>query len=293
MIYLILAVVSSSLISIFMRLSENHIKNEMGMFMVNYALCAVLAVGFMERSSMAILLGTHDQYLTVIIGIITGAFFLGGFLFLKYNMKHNGIVLSSTFMKLGVLIPTIMAIVVFGETPSIMQIGGIAIAIAAIIIINIEKEPQKEDGVTSIEDTSNGGNKKILLLVLLLLGGLGDSMSNIFDKIGPSDGKDGFLLLTFFTALVITTVIVVFGKKKICKADIIFGLLVGVPNYFSARFLLASLGSLEAVIVYPTFSVGTMVMVTMVGVLAFHEKISKQKGIALGLIAVAIALLNM
>lgn len=293
MIYLILAVVSSSLISIFMRLSENHIKNEMGMFMVNYALCAVLAVGFMERSSMTTLLGTHDQYLTVIIGIITGAFFLGGFLFLKYNMKHNGIVLSSTFMKLGVLIPTIMAIVVFGETPSIMQIGGIAIAIAAIIIINIEKEPQKEDGVTSIEDTSNGGNKKILLLVLLLLGGLGDSMSNIFDKIGPSDGKDGFLLLTFFTALVITTVIVVFGKKKIYKADIIFGLLVGVPNYFSARFLLASLGSLEAVIVYPTFSVGTMVMVTMVGVLAFHEKISKQKGIALGLIAVAIALLNM
>ena len=289
MIYLILAIVSSSLISIFMRLSENHIKNEMGMFMANYALCAVLAVGFMDKAAPELLLGTHDQHLTVILGIITGTFYLGGFLFLKYNMKYNGIVLSSTFMKLGVLIPTIMAIVVFGEVPSVLQIVGIAIAIVAIIIINFEKEPEGEDCLGE----SKKGNKKILLLVLLLLGGLGDSMSNIFEKLGPDSGKDGFLLLTFFTAFVITVAIVVLGKKKLCKADILFGLLVGVPNYFSARFLLASLGSLDAVIVYPTFSVGTMVVVTVVGVIAFHEKISKQKGIALGLIAVAIALLNM
>lgn len=289
MIYLILAIASSSLISIFMRLSENHIKNEMGMFMASYALCAALAVGFMDKSAPQLLLGTHDQHLTVILGIITGAFFLGGFLFLKYNMKYNGIVLSSTFMKLGVLVPTIMAIVVFGEVPSVLQIVGIAIAIVAIIIINFEKEPH---GSNSIGESKNG-NKKILLLVLLLLGGLGDSMSNIFEKLGPDSGKDGFLLLTFFTAFVITIAIVILGKKKLCKADILFGLLVGVPNYFSARFLLASLGSLEAVIVYPTYSVGTMVVVTIVGVIAFREKISKQKGLALGLIAVAIALLNM
>ena len=289
MIYLILAIASSSLISIFMRLSENHIKNEMGMFMASYALCAALAVGFMDKSAPELLLGTHDQHLTVILGIITGVFFLGGFLFLKYNMKYNGIVLSSTFIKLGVLIPTIMAIVVFGEVPSVLQIVGIAIAIVAIIIINFEKEPH---GSNSIGESKNG-NKKILLLVLLLLGGLGDSMSNIFEKLGPDSGKDGFLLLTFFTAFVITIAIVILGKKKLCKADILFGLLVGVPNYFSARFLLASLGSLEAVIVYPTYSVGTMVVVTIVGVIAFREKISKQKGLALGLIAVAIALLNM
>lgn len=59
-----------------MRLSENHIKNEMGMFMANYALCAVLAVGFMDKAAPELLLGTHDQHLTVILGIITGAFFL-------------------------------------------------------------------------------------------------------------------------------------------------------------------------------------------------------------------------
>ncbi len=279
MIYLILAIASSSLISIFMRLSENHIKNEMGMFMANYAVCSMLAIGFMDKGSS--ILGEEDQHLTLIIGIITGVFFLSSFLFLKYNMKYNGIVLSSTFMKLGVIIPTIMAVVVFGEMPTIMQVMGIAIAIIAIIIINFEKDALQE------------GNKKLWLLVLLLLGGLGDSMSNIFEKVGPDSGKDGFLLLTFFTALVITIVIILLGKKKLCKADILFGILVGIPNYFSARFLLASLGALDAVIVYPTYSVATMVVIAVVGVAVFRETISKKKAIALGLIAVAIALLNM
>ena len=283
MTYLILAIVSSSLISILMRLSENHIKNEMGMFMANYALCALLAIGFMDKSGPV--LGYNDQHLTLTIGIMTGTLFLGGFLFLKYNMKYNGIVLASTFMKLGVLIPTLMAIVVFGEIPTIMQIAGIGLAIIAIIIIHFDNDAQ--DGMET------KANKKIWLLVLLMLGGLGDSMCNIFEKIGPASGKDGFLLLAFFTAFVMTVLIVVIGKKKIHKEDILFGILVGIPNYFSARFLLAALGAIDAVIVYPTYSVATMVVIAIAGVVAFGEKISMKKGIALGVIAVAIALLNM
>lgn len=44
-------------------------------------------------------------------------------------MQYNGIVLSSTFMKLGVLIPTIMAVICFGEKTSVVQVIGIAIAV--------------------------------------------------------------------------------------------------------------------------------------------------------------------
>ena len=82
MIYLILAIASSSLISIFMRLSENHIKNEMGMFMASYALCAALAVGFMDKSAPQLLLGTHDQHLTVILNY-HWCIFLGRILILE------------------------------------------------------------------------------------------------------------------------------------------------------------------------------------------------------------------
>ena len=57
--------------------------------------------------------------------------------------------------------------------------------------------------------------------------------------------------------------------------------------------MLIALKSLPAVVVFPTFSVGCIVVVTLVGVLAFKEKLSKRQGTALGMIMVALAMLNM
>ena len=46
MIYLISAIVSSATVSICMRFGEKHVKNEMGMFMTNYAFCIVCSLLF-------------------------------------------------------------------------------------------------------------------------------------------------------------------------------------------------------------------------------------------------------
>ncbi len=268
-----------------MRIGENNIKNEIAMFMSNYAVCVALSLMFMDNFNN--IFGTEKQFITLAFGVVTGILYLGSFVFLKYNMKCNGIVLAATFMKLGVLIPTIMAIVVFGEIPTFLQIGGIAIAFVAIIIIHFEEEEGEKSHV----------NKKIWLVILLVLGGLGDSMANIFDKVGHVSGKDGFLLMTFVTAFFITFAIVLkglaSGYSKIHKEDILYGLIIGIPNYLSCRFLLLAVGVLDAVIVYPTYSVATMVVIAIAGVVIFREKISKRKCIALCLIAVAIALLNL
>ena len=75
--------------------------------------------------------------------------------------------------------------------------------------------------------------------------------------------------------------------------DLLFGMLIGIPNYFSARFLLLALGSVDAVLVYPMYSAVTIIVVTLAGVLAFREQLSKKKAGALVLIVVAVCLLNM
>ena len=279
MIYLLFAILSSAMISICMRISENHIKDETGMFLVNYGICAILSFVFMEQSDN--ILGLQNQMVTVLTGMAGGALYLGGFLMLRFNIKHNGIVLSATFMKLGVLIPTVMAVIIFGEFPTGMQLIGIVMALAAIVIIHFEK------------DSLNQGDKKIWLLVLLTMGGLADSMANFFDKLGDPSGKDGYLLITFCTATLLTLLLAIKRKKKITKLDIIFGILVGIPNYYFSVFLLAALREVSSVIVYPTYSIGAMVIIVIAGIVAFKEKISIKKGVALCLIAVAIALLNL
>jgi len=278
MIYLLLAILCSAMISICMRVSEKHIKDEIGMFMINYGICAVLTLVFMDYDGN--LLGTENQIVTVITGICSGILYLGGFLMLKFNIKHNGIVLSATFMKLGVMLPTVLAVVIFRELPTLVQTIGIVMAIIAIVIIHFEK------------DSLSQGDKKVWLIVLLIVGGMTDSMSNFFDKLGHISGKNGYLLLTFCVAFALTVFLVIKRKKKITKYDVIYGVLVGVPNYYFSVFLLAALREVSAVIVYPTYSIGAMVLIVLAGVIAFNEKISKKKGIALCMIAVAIALLN-
>lgn len=81
-------------------------------------------------------------------------------------------------------------------------------------------------------------------------------------------------------------------KQKTTGKDILFGILIGIPNYFSARFLLLALGSLPAIVVYPVYSVATIVCITLAGVVLFREKLTRQKGLAMGLIMAALFCIN-
>lgn len=279
MIYLILTILCSVIISVFLRLSGKHVKNEMGMFMSNYVICIVLSLGFMENKTQLLSFVNDAGMLTFVLGLISGVLYLGNFVLMKFNMMHNGIVMSSTFTKLGIVVPTIMAISIFHEVPTWTQIAGLLIAVIAIILINYEKESMAE------------GRKKAWLLILLLVSGITESMSNIFDKLGNASMKDGYLLTTFGTAFVLAFILAL-KEGKIYAKDILFGVLIGIPNYFFARFILLALGTLDAVVVYPTYSVSAIIATAIVGVLAFHETISKKKLCALGLILLALALLN-
>jgi len=277
MFYLILAILSSAMVSITMRASEKYITNKMAMFMSNYAICIALSAAFLDWKNVSAGLGMP----ALVLGVISGVLYLVSFIFLKYNMQHNGIVLSSTFMKLGVLIPTVMAVVVFHEMPKWTQVLGIAISVFAIIMVHFEKEALQES------------NKKIWLLLLLVLSGFTDSMANIYEQVGKAEGKDGYLLITFFVAFLLAAMLAFREKNKMTRKDLVFGMLIGIPNYFSARFLLLALGSVDAVLVYPMYSVATIIVITLAGVFAFREQISKKKAIALGMIVVAVCLLNM
>ena len=273
-----LAIASSALVSIIIRLGEDHVTNQMGMLLSNYVVCSICAI--VCSNSDVVTAVQASGFFEIGLGVACGFLYLAGLLLMQYNTKHNGVVLSSTFMKLGVLIPTLMAIVFFREIPKGTQVIGIVLALLAIVMIHFEKDALKE------------GNKKLWLLVLLLCGGITDSTANIFEKFGSPAAKDVYLFMIFFVAGVLAFVLVLKSKKKVSPKDVIFGVILGVPNYFSSRFLLLSLSSMSAVVVYPTYSVATMIAITVVGVLAFKEKLDRKKAIALGMIVLALGLLN-
>lgn len=277
MVFLILAVVSSVLVSVIMRISEKHIHNNISMLASNYVMCTVMAAIF--TGTLDFFPQTDGTALSIGLGCISGVFYLGSFVLLQRNITVNGVVLSSMFMKLGVVVPTLMSMVLFHEIPKASQQIGILAALVAILLINLEKGQGKAANSLS-------------LILLLLIGGGTDAMAKIYEMLGNSVLENHFLLYTFAVALVLCIGVCCVKKQKLTWVDFGFGLLVGVPNYFSARFLLLSLSDVPAIIAYPTYSVATIVVLTLIGVAFFHETLSKRRQAAMLIILAALVLLN-
>ena len=278
MFYLCLAILSSALLSVFMRLSERHIQNNYSLLAVNYAMCSVMAALYAGPGD---LFPRGDGLGTALaLGVVGGVLYLGGFLLLQWNVSKNGVVLSATFMKLGVLVPTLLSVLLFRETLTLAQMLGFVGALCAILLINAKSGSGK---------AASG----IGLLLLLLGGGMADAMSKVYEQFGAPALEDHFLFYIFASALILCAGLILSRHQKVGKAEILFGLLVGVPNYFCSRFLLRALGTIPAVVAFPTFSVGTIVLVTVMGRLFFGETLDRRRRCAMALILLSLVLLNL
>lgn len=277
MLFLILAILSSAMVSIGMRLSSDKISANLSMLAVNYLICAFLGAlyaGFElwvpQISGFGTMLG---------IGALAGGLYLGGFVMLQINVRRNGVVLSSVFMKLGLLIPILLSLVFFNEIPTAAQVAGFIIALCAIVLINLKQD----------SDAKGFG---VGLIVLLLMGGCCDAMSKIYEVFGAAALSEQFLFYTFAVAFLLCAAMVIQKKERPGLQELGFGILIGIPNFFSAKFLLLALTKLPAVVVYPSFSVATLLLVTLTGVVAFRERLSKIQWMAIAAIVVALVLLN-
>lgn len=277
MLYLLLAIVSSSLVSIVMRVSGKYIKGNLGMLATNYVICVVMAAFYSGLDNL--IPKVEGIGFTLGLGACTGFLYLAGLALMQLNIKKNGVVLSTIFQKLGLIVQVLLSIAVFGERPKLMQIVGIIICIIAVILINFEKEQT----VISF---------KLGLILTLLVSGLCDGMSKVHEEMGNGLLSEHFLLYTFSVALILAVALILIKKEPVGIPDVGFGILLGVPNYFSCRFLLMALDSVPAVIAFPTFSVSAVVIVTLTGLFAFKEKLSKKQWIALGIILLALVMLN-
>lgn len=277
MLYLLLAIASSAMIAIIMRISSQKVAANISMLAVNYLTCLLLAAGYAKFQVGP--LRTPGFPIALGMGAVNGILYLLGFLLLQYNTRKNGVVLSSVFMKLGLLVPIALSVFLFAEIPTAGQCAGFVLAVGAILLINYKK------------GTSFSG-ARLPLVLMLLAGGTSDAMSKVFEVYGPAAYADPFLFYTFASAFLLCIGLILQKKECPDKYALMFGVLVGIPNFFSAKFLLMALGSLPAVIVYPTYSVATILVVTLAGVCLFRERLRRTQWAALTVILAALVLLN-
>ena len=278
MIFFLLSLICSTLVSVFMRLSEKYISNNLSTLACNYAVCSLVA--FLYTGTTDLLPNVPGLGLTLGLGFVSGILFLGAFMLLQWNMYKNGVSLPSTFMKLGVVVPTVMALTLFGEKPTFVQIAGIILVLVSILMMRSEKGSAQ---VTSYAS----------LIALLLVGGMASAMTKVYDYYGVTALENHFLFYNFAVAFLLCVVLCVLRGQRLAPADALFGVLVGVPNYFSTLFLLMALETVPAIVAYPASSVGSIVLILLCGRFFFRERLTKKQLIAIGVILVSLVLLNL
>lgn len=304
MIYLLLAICASSSIALIFKYSETRGLNRYAVTTVNYvAACAVSLVimlldpvwpgetitasaflgefGAILQGSAARLSDAGSLWWAVLLGLVAGAFFFLSFIYYQISVKNQGVGLAGAFAKLGILVPMSLSLVVWREFPNSIQWVGMGLAVSAIVIVNWPGSRQLADSL------------KPALLLLFLFGGLAEFSNKFYQKYALTDFKEYFLLTTFAVAFVWSLVATFRHAKPVSRRDMLIGIAVGIPNLFSSFFLILALESIPAAVAYSAFGAGTILVINVVGVTFFGERLSYRDKWAIALISIALILINL
>ena len=247
-IFLLLAMICSACMALALRLFKTDENNRYGIILGNYLTCTL--TGFLSVSMKTMILHAHPS--VYICGLAGGFLFVLSLVCIQISISRNGAILSSAFAKLGLLVPLAVSFLFFHERPGLIQLIGLI-----IVLISIRFFPRRKD---TEEDTENFS--LLLLLAVLFTNGMSDSMAKFYSIYGIPSEEPVYFFILFLIASLITLFLLVqetkTSGKKVSLRDLSAGILVGIPNYFSAVFLLKALNGIPAFIVYPVFSSGTI-----------------------------------
>lgn len=303
LIYLFLAVLCSSSIAVIFKYSESNDLNRYIITSTNYFTAALISLlfifnrgieffdfnstDFIANFNRVIFQGEgqfslqSSQQWATIVGLSAGIFFFVSFIYYQKSVRENGVGLAGTFGKLGILIPMLFAVLIWQELPSSIQWFGISLALAAIVLVNFPFSKSWKEAL------------RWNLLFLFLYGGIAEFSNKIFQKYAVVDYKVLFLFWVFFSAFLFSFF---YSLKKLDglpkKRELITGIAVGIPNLFSSFFLISALNYLKTAVVFPIFSAGSIVLITVAGYLFFGEELKLKELISIIMTIAALVLIN-
>jgi len=122
---------------------------------------------------------------------------------------------------------------------------------------------------------------------------MASAMTKVYEYYGVKALENHFLFYNFGVAFLLCVALCIARRQRLTLMDALFGMLVGVPNYFSTLFLLMALQTIPAIVAYPASSVGSIVLILLCGRFFFKERLTRKQLAAMGVIIVSLVLLNL
>ena len=210
--------------------------------------------------------------------IALGAFFILMFNIMAITTQRLGISISSMASKMSLIIPVIGAIIFQNASIGIYKTIGIIIAIVAVYLTF------KKSGSTA---------KPTLAIILFFGAGILDMWLDFIRNNYLSSNIDFnlFIVTVFFTAFGMGLLKVIWEGKRILRKNIVAGIVLGVPNYFSIYFVLLALENLGGIYVFPILNIGVVLLSAIISWLFYQEQMSKTNWMGIGLACLSIIII--
>jgi multidrug transporter EmrE-like cation transporter len=247
----------------------------------NYLVASSLGFILSDTSSLAAE-GNLDKLL--VFGGIIGFLFIAVFNLVAFSTQQAGIAITVLVSKIAsIVLPISFAFAIGTEVASATQIIALVLAISSLFfIINFT-------GVHAI--------KKAALLILLGIF-LGQGSVDIFfsqaKKIVLDNQKELFFAIIFGMASLAGIVFSFLNKRQKFKPtpkNLLWGVILGVPNYFSLRFFFAALSELDNATAFLVLNIGIILLSTLVGVVFYKERLNEKNLVGIGLALVSLYLI--
>lgn len=287
MIYLLLTILLNTFLFILFKLFPRFGIDALQAIVVNYITCVVtgsIFLGYFPINKAS----TQQPWFGW--ALFLGLLFISIFNFIAYCTRKYGMTISTIANKLSIVIPVVFSVLLYNEHLTALNIAGLLIAFPAVYFsARVEGESGKV------------GNLLVPALLFISCGSLDTFMKYTEHTYLQDKGLQAVFPVHVFAVaaligIVIITISALRKKSKPAIKNVVAGIILGVPNYFSIYYYIRLLNSnfMKSSASIPVNNIGIVLCCAFVGMLLFKEPSSKPRiaGLILSVIAIVLISLN-
>ncbi|TCI91045.1 DMT family transporter [Tenacibaculum sp. M341] len=223
--------------------------------------------------------------------IALGFLFITIFNVMALTSQKNGLSVASVSGRMSVVIPITFGIVLYNESINIVKVLGILLALVAVYLTSVKK---------------TDGNKEFkisyLLYPVILFFGSGaiDTLLKFTEINYVKDShvsvfSSSIFGIAFILGIVFMLVQVFTKNISFSWRNIVAGIVLGIPNFFSIDFLIRALKTegVESSILFTINNVSIVLLTTIFGLLFFKEKLENRNWLGIGVAVISILLITL
>lgn len=285
MIFLLLSVLSSSVIFVIFKLFHRFGINTLQAIIFNYFFAFSAGMLIDKQPFNPQRIPTEPWFPGI---LILGFLFIAVFYLAAITTQRSGLSVVSVATKMSVAIPVLFGILLYNESTGFVKITGIVMALIAVYLTSIKKK----EGITI--------RKRNLVYPLLVFFGSGiiDTTLKFLETSYVAEVDVALFTSSIFaTAGIIGTLILMIqgirGTLKLSLKNLLGGIALGIPNFGSIYFLVLALRSngMESSTVFPLNNVAIVMVSTFLGIWLFKEKMLPKNWIGIGVAVLSIILI--